>query len=315
MSAKPSLSDIAAFAESCFDKSGYAATFPLVFAHGNHENLHTIFHDNQLVALAASRLLVWHRGNRLVRGLCIGSVCSDKTRRGHGFGLAALERAEAHAARLSADFIFLFSDMQAYYERAGYQSIGTELFVPFSNLTTDDADAHRNRARLSSLAHTATESTFALISGEEVGAKPELCQAIWRLFATHASSAESTLSYRDLALSLAIPRLQFLVLTTNGQLTAAAMFGKGADFENIVHGLCFVGESYGHLLLDRACQSIPGGFTLMVPPGAEECFNHFFQFTAPLLFAKWPPTSSLRRDELVELLDQRRLYPRSLQSI
>jgi GNAT superfamily N-acetyltransferase len=311
----PRSADLAAFAEACFEKRGYAATFPSVFAHGTPDHLHPIFHKGELVALAATRLVTWHCADRLIRGLCVGSVCSSAAHRGLGFGYAALAKAERYAESVAADFLFLFSDRQEYYERAGYRSHGTEYFLPFSSAPASEAAARQNRATLATLIRKPGETVFTLISSDDLRMKPELSRKIWQFLYAHANPAESMLSHLELTESLEIPNLHFLLLERQNQPAALAMFGKGADFENIVHGLCAVDAAHGYLLLQESCNHIPGGFTLMVPPGWEDRFGAFAHFSAPLLLAKLTEEASPRSRAIIELIETRCLYPRSLQSI
>ena len=180
----------------------------------------------------------------------IGSVSTDSEYRGRGLASRVLEAAEQQLREEGCLFSLLWADEEEFYQKRGYQRIGTE--VDFVMLPEQIKQ------------HSVSEQVRILEPGDG--------SYVHGLYARHPERVERTL--RETEALLETPGMEVLVCENAGQVVAYTCLGRGGDMSNVIHEW---GGSAEHVIAciqahmkRRAMKGEVGELYLIVPPSAEE---------------------------------------------
>ncbi len=153
-------------------------------------------------------------GQRIELGM-IGMVYTDPTLRGRGAARIAIERAIEQMKERGTALAILWSDLDSFYERLGFDRAGVENFYLL--------DAERCRS-------ARTENLDAM---DVRKAAPTDWQSLERLYA--AKPSRHLRAAGDLERLAAAPDCETLVAVRAGVLVAYAAMGRGDDLTGVVH--------------------------------------------------------------------------------
>jgi GNAT superfamily N-acetyltransferase len=303
-----------------FGKEDYLESFPQVFgrtAIAQHFEVHS---NGKLAAFAASIPFHWHAQGQRITGHCVGSVCSHPEFRGKGFALKAIVSAEIYARNVGADFIFLFSDLDEFYKKAGYSSYGDETFAPLAVAPEATAVAKKNLKQLIRLADIAGPTTQNIYHHTQTSSTTEIpastLAAIWNFVEQHSHKSENSMSFSEFLTLMTIPNVEIHWLEKNGVFQSLLFIGKGADFTNVAHSVSALGNSALANLLSLFFQATPQRqLLLMIPPALQSIGSQLATAGTPAFYAKQLVASGLRADLIRAVLLNNNLYPRTFQSI
>ncbi len=299
-----------------FGKANYAESFPQVFGPGTTAKHFILREKNTLAAFCASIPFHWCVGGRRVTGHCIGSVCSAEKFRGQGFASKVITLAEIDAKNCGASFTFLFSELDVFYQKLGYQPYGKELFAPLAASPAFNQTATQNLAALAEIGQKTSASLRYRFTrpGETIAA--EHAKALWALISHFSHSSENILAFSEFQRLLAIPRVEIHTLWDTTTPVAVFFVGKGADFENVAHSVSACSPELLGKLFSCHFEKFPGSsLLLMLPPGAQTLSQLLTTTETPAYFAKILSQTPAEHLALELLLAGERLYPRTFQSI
>ncbi len=180
----------------------------------------------------------------------IGSVATDPQYRGRGLASKVLAKAERELAADGCVLALLWADDAAFYERRGWQEVGSEIDFELDGSLLDSlpkADGVR-------------------------AAAPDDRGAIHRLYSLHRHRVDR--SVRETAELLACPSMETLVVQRERDVIAYSCLGRGADLSRTVHEWAGSSEDVLRLLgahIDRReLRGEAGPIFLMTPPSATE---------------------------------------------
>lgn len=306
--------EISFLLDEAFRVENYVDDFPQVFTPGLNGTMVSLRREGRLAAFCALSPVRWQiPGGALILAGCLGSVATATEFRGKGLGLCVVKEAISLASRQGADFVFLFSDLVDFYERAGFRRGGREYFARL------DARERTSFPWEEKLARVGFAKGREFHWTDEPSALPLTEQAeAWDFICTKASPAENTLGFLEFRRLLSIPRMGMARLRRNGILTALAFTGKGHDFTDVVHSVAFEDERECLGLIARIRERFPTVHWLFMPGPWFREFQKLgiecTQSTHALLYHEPFPHSALSTSELTSWLDRGRLYVRGLQS-
>jgi hypothetical protein len=304
----------------CFGKDHYCESFPQVFASSHFAEAFEIRHQGKLAAFAASIPFHWTQNGKRIVGHCVGSVCSHPEFRKQGFAQRALTLAEIHARNMGADFVFLFSDLDAFYRKAGYCPFGAEHFASLSHHPQATRVSQENLRRLVALANPTSADAAAPYwecSTEQLDELPNGgLAALWRLLERQRHPSENLLSFSDFRSLMTIPEVTAHVLGQPIDPKAVFFVGKGADFENVAHSLAAPSKSLVAILFQHFFHKHSTSQLLfMLPPSWRNLSEELATVSTPAFYAKPLGGAGLDVKQMSSLLETNKLYPRTFQSI
>lgn len=299
-----------------FGKSNYMESFPQVF--GEHASAYhfEIQRENHLAAFCASMPFHWTHNSSRYTGHCIGSVCSNEKFRGKGFASQAITLAEIYAAQCGAHFTFLFSELDAYYRKLGYESFGEERFAPIGRSPDNNHVARNNYEKI--IKHTDHVSDIFrygyTLPGEAISQEHKV--ALWSFILNTSGPSENILSFPDFTTLLSIPEVEVHTLWSAHNVEAVFFIGKGADFQNVAHSISYKNTKTFALLLAKYFEKFPGrSLLIMLPPGKSPLARDLEITRTPAYYAKILQSSPCDKETILSLLNKNLFYPRTFQSI
>lgn len=193
------------------DGRALAPEYPLVFGEGANATVETVEVDGRVVSTCAwlRRDLVTPTGTLPVA--LVGSVATEQSARGKGFGSRVVDIAVEHASEAGAALCLLWADDSDWYQERGW--------IPFGSETIYVIDA-----------------AGALLLPDPVGVRPmELAdaEAIHALYQTHASRVDRSLE--ETRAMLQVPNMHAVVCERDGRIEGYAMMGRGEDLAQVIH--------------------------------------------------------------------------------
>lgn len=301
-------SEVSTFLDLVFQKKNYPLSFPHVFSQDPRYFVHTET-AGALESFTALYPVTWKlKDSKQFSGICIGSVSVHPEAQKKGLGSAIIAHAEKRAGEFSADFLYLFSDLDKFYEKCGYKRAGSEWFIHFSNA--------ENVKSLNSVAEQLQSKGFHKSRSFSVKESSLLneCEAkeIFDFIGTHSSHAHSVLSQDAFLQLLKIPQMKILEVRKNNTLECVAALGKGIDFEDTIHCVFFSDSKSCLFMLSRLYEEAPKPYLFMGELLDEKIFQNFLLHKTPSLFLKVLNTSD--EETIRRFFSQKKLYVRGIQS-
>jgi GNAT superfamily N-acetyltransferase len=188
-----------------------AAEYPHVFSENNLSNLRIITKDDQILAHSAIKYLLIRNTLGVFKVAAIGSVVTDPAYRNQGLSQKILDNCLQAALAEGADFAVLWTDLYDFYRKLDFELAGSEI-----SLVIDTPPP-------------VNENGLKFLKSEKVSA-----EAILRLYSQHTCGTLRTAD--DIRRSLQIPNSHvYTAWSTNNELLAYAVEGKGADLKGYVH--------------------------------------------------------------------------------
>jgi GNAT superfamily N-acetyltransferase len=188
-----------------------ADEYPLALSMGNLENVRVIEKDGKYLSGSVVKTTLVKSPAGLFKVAGIGSVVTDPSHRNQGLSRQVLDACLENARASACDIAILWSDLHDFYRKLGFELAGTEVSIRI----TGDFDAG--------------PSNLKFMDSAKVAAEP-----ILRLYGQHTCGTLRSLE--DLRKSLMIPNTRvYTAWDENGQMTAYAIEGKGADLSGYIH--------------------------------------------------------------------------------
>ncbi len=301
----------------CFGTKQFTKTFPQVFGTNSTAKHFQVRSEKTLAAFCASFPFHWAANGALITGHCIGSVCSAEKFRGRGLAKDVITMAEIHAAQNGAQFTFLFSELDSFYQKLGYRPYGIERFTALAMSPAINSTATQNLSHLVKLSENlSTQSLrYGFTQPGEKISDPKTA-AIWNLLTSTSHSSENILSFSEFRLLLTIPGVEIHTLWEHETPRAVFFVGKGADFRDVAHSACAQNKLFLAKLFAQFFDKFPGRSLLfMLPPEPGLQFPELQITTTTSYFAKILSTPQHKPTLIQQLLESGALYPRSFQSI
>ena len=315
--------DLKELLDLCFSTQNYMQNLPHVFNAGPTDQWIGLCVDNQLQAFCSLYPLSWlHKTNGLIRAWCVGSVCAHPQARGLGLATAVLEEARARAQLAKCDFLFLFSEMQEFYSRVGYESAGIESFVQFEpdQALLKGSNEHLLLAQGKRLQAIGFEKnrTFKVYSDLGKWEQSRIAH-LWQHMCMRGEASESILGFGEFLKMVQIPDMSVALGCKQDALMGSFLVGKGIDFKDVVHGVA-VHETADLLWMlfewRKKNQDLP--FTLSAGPwakGFKKGFEVGFELTqVHSVLLKVPEGARLLAPEIKKMFKRNEIYVRSLHS-
>jgi len=118
-----------------------ALRYPQLFTQAALANLHVLRDGADIVACAIARPFLWGRGERTWRGAMIGMVYTAPPQRGQGLGGRLLTALVATLRDAGFDIAVLWSGLDGYYERLGWQRGDCGIYGSLRSTGVADAPA------------------------------------------------------------------------------------------------------------------------------------------------------------------------------
>lgn len=185
--------------------------YPLVFTEEMPGRIVAIEEDGEVRSTCAILVRELVTPNASIRVGMIGSVSTAPEHRGQGFATRVLEAAEDELRGEGCLFSMLWADEAAFYEKRGYQQIGTEVDFVIGN-----------------------KCMKKFPSSDEVRPLDEKdLMAIHGLYARHPERVHR--SAQETEALMRLPGMEVLVKENAGQVVAYSCSGRGQDMKGVVH--------------------------------------------------------------------------------
>lgn len=320
-----SLGALSALTDAAFHCRDYLSNLPHVFSGANAQHFVTVCQSGVLVAFCSLYPTHWLRTDArrsFLLGMCIGSVCTHPDFEGRGFARLALAAAIAHARARRADFVYLFSELSAFYGKFGFESAGTETFVacdPGESGTPGVPESHNEallRAITDRLERTGVSKSRVYLERRPVTLLDESEKRdLWAFLCVHGARAESLLDAGEFSTMMRIPAMDVVRCLCNGVLSASFFIGKGNDFQGVVHGLAQRSEADAYWLMGRFRKAHPQcAFTVMTGPFLKMFHKDFRVTRTPSVMCLGFADQGCPTEALKTLFKRGEIYVRSLHS-
>jgi N-acetylglutamate synthase-like GNAT family acetyltransferase len=186
--------------------------YPTAFNLSNLNNIRVVFDENEVVSHAIMKPLIVKTPLLDLKVGVIGSVVTATSHRQQGLSRQILEDCLQNASLQNCDLALLWTDIPDFYRKLGFEFVGTELqFLIDRQLCVTQATALR------------------FVTGPQVS--PD---AVYNLYRKH--TVHTHRSIEDFRRLLNIPNSKiYTAWSSDNQLMAYAVEGKGADLQNHIH--------------------------------------------------------------------------------
>ena len=270
------------YLDAAFNAEGYASGLPQVFHKANEPwrfavNAHgaSVRHGAEAAAFCAGFPFLWcTRRHGFVRALGLGSVATRPGCEGKGLASRALLRALGAAAERSFDGVFLFAEgaKARLYEKTGFLAACQDAFVFLHPQAAGDG-AGENAIRIAK-AHAdlvkkgfGKSRRFLEASAQEVAESPLRVARLWQALSQLSCPRVSMLGWWEFQQLLSIPSLRLRWVEREGGIEALCFLGKGADFQNVLHGLVARSEREALFLLGESAARFPESTVTLLVDG------------------------------------------------
>lgn len=182
----------------------------------------------------------------------VGNVATDPSMQGRGHMRELLSKLEDIAIRQNLSALVLWSDLDQFYHKLGYESVGQEFHLGFPKV---------DRKRPS---HRSYLGTFQLNGDLKDGELEKLLALRPQLPLTLLRTPE------EMRAQLTIPWLDCFRAYRNGELVAYALIGKGYDMVGVIHEWGAKDLSDLIALIDYCASTLPfESLMLLLPEGVD----------------------------------------------
>lgn len=285
--------------DRAFKVENYVSSFPHIYSGKSAARIFASFDaQDTLVAMCAVDTEIWTEP-RFLRGACIGSVAVDPDfqRRGIGRQLLTWVLDELKKQALH-DFVYLFSDQADFYESIGFRKAGCEVLYSYSKVS--------DFLKVENLRYRSPVNTQNLNSSDRA--------RLWFALERGRVLGESRADWSKLQMVLNIPdMIVSWIENGNSEILAGSFFGKGIDFQGVVH--TFFSSSHDDLkdyLESFISYSKSLAYQLKIAPGLwSDLFADVLSIDSKqtLCLVKEFDESS---EPIVRMIDTGRLYPRAV---
>ena len=188
-----------------------ANEYPTALSTSNLGNIRIITEGNKVLSHAVLKPLIVKTPAVMFKVAAIGSVVTDNQRRGQGLSHQILKECLNEAQRQDCDIAVLWTNLYDFYRKLDFELAAYEESVVLEQEFTVNTQG------------------LKFIKGTQVSA-----EAVHRLYAQH--TVGSVRSIEDIRKFLNIPNTAlYTAWDAQGQLTAYAVEGKGADLTGYIH--------------------------------------------------------------------------------
>lgn len=189
-----------------------AAEYPTTLHFSNLHNMRIIKEHERVLSHAVLRPIIVKSPHLIYKVGAIGSVVTDESHRGKGLSTQIIGDCINLAGQQQCDIAILWTNLYDFYRKMGFELAGSEVSI----ILEDNFSAPTNEYfRFSSEKNVSSESIF-------------------RLYSQH--SVSTVRSPEEIKKYLTIPNTQIhTAWSTDGQLSAYAIEGKGADLTGYIH--------------------------------------------------------------------------------
>ncbi|RZA11581.1 MAG: GNAT family N-acetyltransferase, partial [Proteobacteria bacterium] len=232
--------------------------YPIVLAEDGKGFSYCLKHNNRICSHANlwPRTVVDRLGREKGQIGLVGNVATDPSMQGRGHMRELLSNLEDIANRQNLDALVLWSDLDQFYHKLGYESVGQELHLGFAQ---DDA----NRP-----SHTTFKGEFKLNGDLETTDLERMIQL--------RPSCPLTLyrSTKEFEQMMSIPWLDSFRAYRDGELVASILIGKGYDMVGVMHEWAATDQETLLLLIDYVAKTLPyESLMLLVPDSLESSWK------------------------------------------
>jgi GNAT superfamily N-acetyltransferase len=178
----------------------------------------------------------------------IGNVATDPGMRGRGHMRELLSDLEDIAVRQGLSALILWSDLDSFYHKLGYESLGQELHLGFAKSDKNRPSAQSFRGQFILNGELSATERQAMLS-----LRPSLPLTLER-------SAE------EFQLQMSIPWLDCFCAYRDGELTAFLLVGKGYDMVGVIHEWGASDLTGLMALIDYAATTLPFESIMLLVP-------------------------------------------------
>ncbi len=188
-----------------------ASEYPTALSPSNIGNIRIITEGNTVLSHAVLKPLIIKTPAIVFKVGAIGSVVTDTQRRGQGLSQQILKECLAEAERQECDVALLWTNLYDFYRKLNFE------LAAFEESIVLDKEFNANSSSLKFMQDTHVSA-----------------EAIHRLYNQH--TVGSVRNVADVRKFLSIPNtLLYTAWDAQGQLTAYAVEGKGADLNGYIH--------------------------------------------------------------------------------
>ncbi|MBC7661473.1 MAG: GNAT family N-acetyltransferase [Chitinophagaceae bacterium] len=228
--------------------------YPIVLAEQGKEFSYCLNHNNRICSHANlwPRTVIDRQNREKGQIGLVGNVATDPSMQGRGHMRELLSNLEDIANRQNLDALVLWSDLDQFYHKLGYESVGQELHLGFAQI-----DPKRPSAK-------AFEGEFKLngtFTEQDLGRMLQLRPQGPLTLARSIAEFETLLQ---------IPWLDCFRAYRNGELVASILIGKGYDMVGVMHEWGAVDQTSLLTLIDQVATVLPyESLMLLVPDSLE----------------------------------------------
>lgn len=292
----------------CFDVKDYVKGFPQVFDKFQDSMCIVKRIGDEIVSFCAFNEVHFKIDKTPIRAFCIGSVCTHPDYRGKGYGEDVMTQAVAEGKKRGVDVLILFSAVEEFYQRLGFETCGGDVLFKFDMGEVGDLVGQKTKALRNKNGEIDRRIVYE--------AHPErlaegLKNELWEFICKHSLQGESELAFEEFSLILKTIDMSIAYSKQDDSIVACGFYGKGHDFKNVFHGIYFknVSEAFWLMHAFSLTQGLPEFFVF---PGAHAAeFQKWFHFTANPTLMIMPLTNPA---VIMKAFKKKKLYVRSLQS-
>lgn len=186
----------------------------------------------------------------------VGNVATDPSMQGRGHMRELLSKLEEIAKKQSLDALVLWSDLDQFYHKLGYESVGQELHLGYPK-----TDSKRSNSK-------SFPGEFRL-NGELAAGEIERMMALRPIIPL--TLERSSLEFKKL---LTIPWLDCFRMYRHGELVGSALIGKGYDMVGVIHEWGATDVDMMMILIDHIAKTLPfEALMLLVPESIESSWR------------------------------------------
>lgn len=292
----------------CFDVKDYVKGFPQVFDNFNDSMCIVKSVADEIVSFCAFNEVNFLLDKTPIRALCIGSVCTHPDYRGKGYGEEVMIKTVAEGKKRGVDVLILFSAVEEFYHRIGFETCGGDVLFKFDMGEVGDLVGRKTK----SLCNTNGEIDRRIVYEAHPDRLANLPKKeLWEFICNHSASGESELGFEEFCAILKTIDMSVAYSKHDDAIVACGFYGKGHDFKNVFHGIYFdnVAEAFWLMHAFSLTQGLPEFFVF---PGAHATeFQKWFDFTANPTLMIMPLNNPA---VIMKAFKKKKLYVRSLQS-
>lgn len=228
--------------------------YPIVLAEDSRRFSYCLNHNNRICSHAnlwPRQVIDRQNRNKGQIGL-VGNVATDPSMQGRGHMRELLSNLEEIAKRQNLDALVLWSDLDQFYHKLGYESVGQELHLGFAK-----DDPKRPSSKI-------FDGEFKL-NGRLEETDLERMMALRPIVPlTLARSRE------EFSKLMTIPWLDSFRIYRDGVMVGSALIGKGYDMVGVIHEWGATDQETLLLLIDHIAETMPfESLMLLVPDSIE----------------------------------------------